>query len=230
MFHDGGHCNGYDLFLFSPPLRTKRLGIVANITIAIPRGVLLKVCGWSTIKTIYKYEPWLIGLVFGLFLLGATSTKDFSDIKGDRANGCMTLPIKYGVRRAAWMIAGFFYLSLSPHAVGGISGYFNGKSLCLEYRRIWFICMGFICCCLISTETGGIDDLREPYRMETHVLDDDGYPGYFRCGIFTMNIHRKCLPSWKWGAAQREGLTMFRNLEHVFTTLMSTGLSYFPGV
>ncbi|MFN3532890.1 MAG: UbiA family prenyltransferase [Candidatus Brocadia sp.] len=95
-------------FYSAPPLRTKRLGIVANITIAIPRGVLLKVCGWSTVKTIYKYEPWLIGLIFGLFLLGATSTKDFSDIKGDRAKGCMTLPIKYGVRQASWMIAGFF--------------------------------------------------------------------------------------------------------------------------
>lgn len=95
-------------FYSAPPLRTKRLGIIANITIAIPRGVLLKVCGWSTIKTIYNYEPWLIGLVFGLFLLGATSTKDFSDIRGDKANGCMTLPVKYGVRRAAWMIAGFF--------------------------------------------------------------------------------------------------------------------------
>lgn len=95
-------------FYSAPPLRTKRLGIIANITIAIPRGVLLKVCGWSTVKTIDKTEPWLIGLIFGLFLLGATSTKDFSDIKGDRANGCMTLPIKYGVRRSAWMIAGFF--------------------------------------------------------------------------------------------------------------------------
>lgn len=95
-------------FYSAPPLRTKRLGIVANITIAIPRGVLLKVCGWSTVKTIDKYEPWLIGLIFGLFLLGATSTKDFSDIEGDRANGCITLPIKYGVRQAAWMIAGFF--------------------------------------------------------------------------------------------------------------------------
>lgn len=95
-------------FYSAPPLRTKRLGIVANITIAIPRGLLLKVCGWSTVKAIYTSEPWLIGMIFGLFLLGATSTKDFSDIKGDRANGCMTLPIKYGVRRTAWMIAGFF--------------------------------------------------------------------------------------------------------------------------
>ncbi len=95
-------------FYSAPPLRTKRLGIIANVTIAIPRGLLLKVCGWSTVKTIYAFEPWLIGLVFGLFLLGATSTKDFSDIKGDRADGCMTLPIKYGVNQAAWMIAGFF--------------------------------------------------------------------------------------------------------------------------
>jgi 4-hydroxybenzoate polyprenyltransferase len=95
-------------FYSAPPLRTKRLGMLANVTIAIPRGLLLKVCGWSTVKSIYAFEPWLIGMVFGLFLLGATTTKDFSDIKGDRADGCKTLPIKYGVHRAAWMIAGFF--------------------------------------------------------------------------------------------------------------------------
>jgi geranylgeranylglycerol-phosphate geranylgeranyltransferase len=34
-------------FLYSvPPFRTKRLGVWANVTIAIPRGVLLKVAGW----------------------------------------------------------------------------------------------------------------------------------------------------------------------------------------
>src|SRR5690606_21093184 len=35
-----------------PPIRTKRHGIWANITIAIPRGVLLKVAGWSAVKTV----------------------------------------------------------------------------------------------------------------------------------------------------------------------------------
>src|SRR5262249_39494990 len=71
-----------------PPLRTKRLGIWANVTIAIPRGVLLKVAGWSAVKTIAGVEPWYIGSIFGLFLLGATTTKDFADMEGDRRGGC----------------------------------------------------------------------------------------------------------------------------------------------
>ena len=52
-------------FVYSvPPLRTKRLGIWANVTIAIPRGVLLKVAGWSSVKTIAGVEPWYIGAIF----------------------------------------------------------------------------------------------------------------------------------------------------------------------
>ena len=93
-----------------PPLRTKRLGIWANVTIAIPRGVLLKVAGWSSVKTIVGVEPWYIGAIFGLFLLGATTTKDFADMDGDRLGGCRTLPIQYGVRRAAWMISPSFVI------------------------------------------------------------------------------------------------------------------------
>jgi 4-hydroxybenzoate polyprenyltransferase len=92
----------------APPLRTKRHGIWANVTIAIPRGLLLKVAGWSTVKTILGLEPWYIGTIFGLFVLGASSTKDFADIEGDRADGCQTLPILYGVKKAAWMITPFF--------------------------------------------------------------------------------------------------------------------------
>ena len=96
-------------FIYScPPLRTKQRGIWANITIAIPRGVLLKVAGWSCVKTIFGVEPWFIGAIFGLFLLGASTTKDFADMEGDARGGCRTLPILYGVRRAAWMISPSF--------------------------------------------------------------------------------------------------------------------------
>jgi len=93
-----------------PPLRTKQLGIWANVTIAIPRGVLLKVSGWSAVKTVMGFEPWYIGAIFGLFLLGASTTKDFADMEGDRLGGCRTLPIIYGVSRAAWMISPSFVL------------------------------------------------------------------------------------------------------------------------
>jgi 4-hydroxybenzoate polyprenyltransferase len=106
-------------FLYSvPPFRTKRLGIWANVTIAIPRGVLLKVAGWSAVKTIAGVEPWYIGAIFGLFLLGATTTKDFADMEGDRRGGCRTLPIEYGVRRAAWMISPSFVVPFVMIAAG----------------------------------------------------------------------------------------------------------------
>ena len=102
----------------APPFRTKRLGIWANVTIAIPRGVLLKVAGWSAVKTIAGLEPWFIGAIFGLFLLGASTTKDFADMDGDARGGCRTLPIIYGVERAAWMISPSFVIPFVMIAVG----------------------------------------------------------------------------------------------------------------
>ena len=99
-------------FIYSVPAlgRTKARGVLANITMAIPRGVLLKVAGWAMVARIWHAEPWFIGGVFGLFVFGAASTKDFADIEGDRAGGCKTLPILHGVTKAAWMISPFFVL------------------------------------------------------------------------------------------------------------------------
>jgi chlorophyll/bacteriochlorophyll a synthase len=115
----------------APPLWTKRRGILANITIAVPRGVLLKVAGWSTVKTIVGLEPWYIGTIFGLFLLGAASTKDFADIEGDRAGGCATLPIQYGVKAAAWIIAPFFVLPFVLIPLGVSRGILTGNPVLL---------------------------------------------------------------------------------------------------
>jgi 4-hydroxybenzoate polyprenyltransferase len=111
----------------APPLRTKQHGMWANITIAVPRGMLLKVAGWSTVKTIVDVEPWYIGAVFGLFLLGAASTKDFADIEGDRAGGCRTLPIEHGVKKAAWIIAPFFVLPFVLIPIGVWRGILTGN-------------------------------------------------------------------------------------------------------
>lgn len=99
-------------FVYSAPAlgRTKTRGVWASLTIAIPRGCLLKVAGWAMVAHIAHAEPWYIGTIFGLFIVGASVTKDFADIEGDRAGGCRTLPIVYGVRKAAWMISPFFVL------------------------------------------------------------------------------------------------------------------------
>jgi chlorophyll/bacteriochlorophyll a synthase len=99
-------------FVYSFPAwgRTKRHWLAANVTIAIPRGGLLKVAGWAFVASVAVWEAWAIGGIFALFLLGATSTKDFSDMQGDREHGCVTLPVRFGVRRAARIIAPFFVL------------------------------------------------------------------------------------------------------------------------
>jgi len=110
-----------------PPFRTKRLGIWANLTIALPRGLMLKVAGWSTVKTVFKGEPWYIGAIFFLFLLGAATTKDYSDMKGDAANNCITLPIKYGVRKSAYIIAPFFVIPFIMLPLGAYTGILTGN-------------------------------------------------------------------------------------------------------
>ena len=115
----------------APPFRTKRFGWWANVTIAIPRGLLLKVAGWSVTKSILAPEAWLIGAVFGLFLLGATTSKDFADVEGDRAHGCRTLPILYGRETATRLIHPFFTVPFLLLAAGAAAGVFTGNRLVL---------------------------------------------------------------------------------------------------
>ena len=109
----------------APPARTKRWGIPANLTVSIPRGFLLPVAGWSTVKTVAMAEPWLLALPLGLFIFGASSTKDFSDIPGDRAGGCQTLPVKYGIRKTALIMAPFFVFPFALWALFAKLGYLS---------------------------------------------------------------------------------------------------------
>ena len=146
-----------------PPFRTKRLGIWANVTIAIPRGVLLKVAGWSSVKAIFGVEPWYIGAIFGLFLLGATTTKDFADMEGDRRGGCRTLPIQYGVHRAAWMISPSFVVPFAMINVGAWFHILTGNFWLLQLLGAVMTAYGLYVCYLM---------LRRPEELaveENHV-------------------------------------------------------------
>jgi len=132
-----------------PPFRTKRLGIWANVTIAVPRGVLLKVAGWSSVKTAAGFEPWFLGAIFGLFLLGATTTKDFADMEGDRQGGCRTLPIQFGVKRAAWMISPSFVLPFLMIPAGAWAGVLTGNFWLLQALGASMTTYGLYVCYLM---------------------------------------------------------------------------------
>jgi 4-hydroxybenzoate polyprenyltransferase len=132
-----------------PPFRTKRLGIWANVTIAVPRGVLLKVAGWSSVKTAMGFEPWFLGAIFGLFLLGATTTKDFADMDGDRTGGCRTLPIQFGVKKAAWMISPSFVLPFLMIPIGAWTGILTGNFWLLQALGAFMTGYGLYVCYLM---------------------------------------------------------------------------------
>ena len=132
-----------------PPFRTKRLGIWANVTIAIPRGVLLKVAGWSSVKTAAGFEPWYLGAIFGLFLLGATTTKDFADMEGDKVGGCRTLPLQFGVTRAAWMISPSFVVPFMMIPAGAWMGILTGNFWLLQVLGVSMTAYGLYVCYLM---------------------------------------------------------------------------------
>ncbi|MBX3458355.1 MAG: UbiA family prenyltransferase [Planctomycetes bacterium] len=110
-----------------PPVRTKARGWWANVTVAIPRGVLLKVAGWSLAKSVLSWEAWFIGLIMGLFLFGATTTKDFADVRGDAAYGVRTLPVLYGPERAARYAVPFLTLPFLLIPLGGLAGVLTAR-------------------------------------------------------------------------------------------------------
>jgi len=93
-----------------PPLRTKRFPFLANATIATPRGLLLVVAGWAVGGGFHRTEAWVLGGLAWLYIFGASTTKDFADVEGDRATGCRTLPIVLGPQPAARFVAVFLVL------------------------------------------------------------------------------------------------------------------------
>jgi 4-hydroxybenzoate polyprenyltransferase len=92
----------------APPLRARNSWWLGPLVIAVPRGLLLKVAGWGSVASVLAdREPWILGSVFFAYVLGAAPTKDFGDVEGDLAGGSTSLPIRFGARRAARIVAPF---------------------------------------------------------------------------------------------------------------------------
>jgi len=109
-----------------PPLRTKRLPFWANATIATPRGLLLVVAGWAVGGGLARPEAWILGALAWVYVFGASTTKDFADAEGDRATGCVTLPILFGPRRAARFVAPFLVVPYLLYPAVAAAGWLPG--------------------------------------------------------------------------------------------------------
>ena len=110
----------------APPWRTKASLVGALLTIAIPRGYLVPVAGWSLVVSPFEVsDPWALGAIAFLFVLGAAATKDFADVEGDRAHGCRTLPVVWGLGPAARFIAPFLVLPFVLFPLGAWLGWLH---------------------------------------------------------------------------------------------------------
>ncbi|MFX0091256.1 MAG: UbiA family prenyltransferase [Candidatus Hodarchaeota archaeon] len=91
-------CAAYMLYRYSTDL--KRNGISGNLTVAILTFILFIYGGVLTSNTIYAIFPAL----FGFFLvLSREIVKDVEDISGDQQYKCLTLPIRYGVKKSLFI-------------------------------------------------------------------------------------------------------------------------------
>ncbi len=113
------------------PIRFKKRLFVNNISIAIPRGMLGFVAAFCIFGEPFNPTPWIVGAIMALYLVGATTTKDFTDVAGDLKFGCRTLPAVFGKKKATLMSIPFFVLPFFIIPVAFIFGFLNGYSLFL---------------------------------------------------------------------------------------------------
>lgn len=151
----------------APPVRLKRRPIGSNLIIALIRGALLKVAGWAAIATVLdSIEPWYIGSIYLVFLLGATTTKDFADIEGDRAAGCITLPVKYGPEWSARAISPSFILPWLMMALGSYVGVLSGNRAAIVVLSVIMLVWGSYVIYLMNTD---------PHRL---VTEGENHPAW----------------------------------------------------
>lgn len=136
----------------APPCRLKKRLWLSNISIAATRGMIGFVAGWSIFDdplSPFTPTPWIIGFIMFIFLIGATTSKDFTDVKGDRKYGIRTLPVVYGTRRASIITAPFFVFPYLLIPIFSFMDYLNYYSNFL----VIFVAWGFYVIYLLKNET-----------------------------------------------------------------------------
>jgi 4-hydroxybenzoate polyprenyltransferase len=162
----------------APPVRLKRYPVGSNLIIALIRGWLLKVAGWAAIATVlHSIEPWYIGSIYFVFLLGATTTKDFADIEGDRVAGCLTLPVKYGATWSARVITPSFIVPWLLLPLGLALHILSGDRTAILVLSVLMLAWGAYVIFLMN---------KDPYRL---VTEGENHPSWHHMYWMMMAGH-----------------------------------------
>ncbi|MGF3584792.1 MAG: UbiA family prenyltransferase [Thermoplasmatota archaeon] len=94
---------------YSLPPRIKRIIFLNQIWIAVPRGLLGILASWSVFGDPFQREPWIIGTIATLFLIGGMATKDIVDSDADKKTGIRTMINTYGVKKTAFISLPFMF-------------------------------------------------------------------------------------------------------------------------
>ena len=98
---------------YSLPPRMKQYLFLNQVWIAIPRGLLGILAGWSVFGNPFQREPLIIGTIAMLFFIGGMSTKDIVDSEADKTTGIRTLINTFGVKKTALISFPFMFFSLA---------------------------------------------------------------------------------------------------------------------
>jgi 4-hydroxybenzoate polyprenyltransferase len=128
-----------------PPLRFKQRLWWSNISVAWARGMLGFAAAWSIFDDPllphnglpFDLTPFTIGGIMFLFLVGATTTKDFTDIEGDRRFGMNTLPVVYGPRKAAMYSSPFLVIPFLLIPIAAYLGILKPQAALLAILVVW---------------------------------------------------------------------------------------------
>ena len=129
----------------------------SNFTIALARGMLLKVIGWSLLARV-DAETLLIGAMFFAFLLFASSTKDFADLLGDALNECETLPLRFGGTGAILLMSTSFVLPWLILPIAAYFGVLSGNAIALSGLGFGLACYGAFIARLLWLQRHDLDD------------------------------------------------------------------------
>jgi len=97
-------------FIYSaPPLKLKQNGWLGNYALGASYIVLPWCAGHALFGTLNPTIV-ILTLFYSLAGLGIAVVNDFKSIEGDRELGLASLPVQFGVQRAAWISAGMIDL------------------------------------------------------------------------------------------------------------------------